>query len=524
MISSVKLLSTITKGYGDISATATNKAADLVFMTIKLGQTTFPELAASMGAVVPIANTMKVSQEELFGAMATLTGVTGNAAEVSTQVRGVLNSLIKPTAQMEAALKKLGYANGQAMIKSLGLRGTLLKLKTATGGNDVVFGRLFGRVEAMNAAMALAGTQSDTFKNKTLQMVSATGAAEEAYKKKMDVLDRVKALYNVIQIRLGSKLLPILEKVGEKALAIWDAIEKNWPKIRPVIEAIVVGIVAWKAATWGLIAAQKAGLIINAVSKAWGTATAVLALMREGYSLASIAQMQLNVAMAANPIGLIITGVALLIAGAYLLIKNWKAVSEFFVGLWAATTAIFKKAWQFILGLFDSKYIQAILAVFMPFIGIPLMIIKNWGRVKQFFASLWKILSPIFLAIGNFFGGKNKSLSVETAVTEAGSKKIPAFAAGINNFKGGLAITGERGRELVNLPRGSSVTPADRTKNILNNSRGGSVSVSYSPQIIIRGNADAATLKTANDQAFEDFERKFNALMDQRQRLDFAKG
>jgi hypothetical protein len=37
--------------------------------------------------------------------------------------------------------------------------------------------------------------------------------------------------------------------------------------------------------------------------------------------------------------------------------------------------------------------------------------------------------------------------------------RIPGLASGTGNFSGGLAIVGERGPELVNLPAGSSVTP-----------------------------------------------------------------
>jgi len=37
--------------------------------------------------------------------------------------------------------------------------------------------------------------------------------------------------------------------------------------------------------------------------------------------------------------------------------------------------------------------------------------------------------------------------------------KIPAFADGVTNFSGGLALVGERGPELVRLPRGSDVIP-----------------------------------------------------------------
>jgi hypothetical protein len=37
--------------------------------------------------------------------------------------------------------------------------------------------------------------------------------------------------------------------------------------------------------------------------------------------------------------------------------------------------------------------------------------------------------------------------------------KIPGFAEGVTNFRGGTALVGERGPELVNLPRGSDVIP-----------------------------------------------------------------
>lgn len=50
---SVNMLSAVTKGYGDTSAAALQKASDLAFLTVKLGQTSFPELASSMGQVVP---------------------------------------------------------------------------------------------------------------------------------------------------------------------------------------------------------------------------------------------------------------------------------------------------------------------------------------------------------------------------------------------------------------------------------------------------------------------------------------
>jgi hypothetical protein len=45
---------------------------------------------------------------------------------------------------------------------------------------------------------------------------------------------------------------------------------------------------------------------------------------------------------------------------------------------------------------------------------------------------------------------------------------IPGFATGVQNFSGGLAVVGERGPELVNLPRGSDVIPNNQISGSTN--------------------------------------------------------
>lgn len=101
-----------------------------------------------MGQVVPLAATMKVSQEELFGAMATLTGVTGGTAEVTTQLRATMQEFLSPSSQMEKALKKMGYTSGAAALESEGLGGILTKLKESVKGDEVAFANLFSSIES----------------------------------------------------------------------------------------------------------------------------------------------------------------------------------------------------------------------------------------------------------------------------------------------------------------------------------------------------------------------------------------
>jgi TP901 family phage tail tape measure protein len=229
---SLNLLSAVTKGYGDTSGEAVEKVSDLAFLTVKLGQTTFPELASSMGKVVPMAATMKIKQEELFGAFATLTGVTGTAGEVSTQLSSIMGAMIKPTAGLTKVVKGLGFADGMTMMRQLGLQKTLIKLKEAVGGNDAAFGKLLRRKEAMVAAYALTGGQADVFAEKLQKMTKYAGATERAFQiMKNTHTGAVKIMTEtqaVFMQRLGRIFLPI---------------RTGWVKIKTFVLSGLIGFV-----------------------------------------------------------------------------------------------------------------------------------------------------------------------------------------------------------------------------------------------------------------------------------------
>lgn len=178
--SSLALLSSVTKGYGDTSASAMRHVSDLAFQTNKLGQTTFPELAASMGKVVPLAAQLGVTQEELFAVFATLTGVTGNASDVSTQLSSVLTALIKDSTGASKAIKKLGDGSARTAIEQLGLVGALRKLTEEGGTSAEAMQALFKRKEAVLGVTPLLTTQADLFNKKLAIMRSESNATDEA--------------------------------------------------------------------------------------------------------------------------------------------------------------------------------------------------------------------------------------------------------------------------------------------------------------------------------------------------------
>lgn len=254
----INLLSAVTKGYGDTSAEAQQKASDLAFMTVKLGQTTFPELAASMGKVIPLGEALTVKQEELFGAMATLTGVTGNTAEVTTQLRGTLQGFLQPTAGMTKAMQKLGYSNGKAMLEALGLQKSLDVLKGSVNNDEIAFSGLFGSIEAKNAVLALTGKQAESLTEKTNAMYEAAGATQKAY----DVIQSTpeaklaktkETIANLSKV-LGDTFIPYISEAADKVSEIVSKFSE-WAQENPEalksIMKVAGGLAAFKVSALG---------------------------------------------------------------------------------------------------------------------------------------------------------------------------------------------------------------------------------------------------------------------------------
>ena len=212
----LNLGSAVIKAYGK-DWSETGSVMDQAFQTVKLGQTTFGELASSIGVVAPLAATLKVSTQELFGVFSTLTGVTGSASEVATQYRGILAGLADPTDNLKNLIEQTTGKTIEQTIAQDGLSRVLKIVREATGGSASKMTELFGRIEAVNAVLALSGEQYDTFIAKTVAMKDSAGAMETAFKTQADTLESSLQLldnrWQVIQITLLSGVVPALAAV-----------------------------------------------------------------------------------------------------------------------------------------------------------------------------------------------------------------------------------------------------------------------------------------------------------------------
>ncbi len=209
------LFSATIKGYG-LEWTEVDRVSDIAFQTVALGVTTIQQLASSLQGAIPLTAEMKVPLEELSGAVATLTGVTGNTSEVTTQIESLLTALIKPTEQMQGLFEALKVASGKELIESMGgLSGALEAIKGYTEKYNVAIGDLLGRKEGLLAYFALTGQQAEDFRTKTEAMYNAAGAAKAAFDIQMNTfLSQAELFKNTVQVAFidmgESSFLPIL--------------------------------------------------------------------------------------------------------------------------------------------------------------------------------------------------------------------------------------------------------------------------------------------------------------------------
>lgn len=100
----------------------------------------------------------------------------------------------------------------------------------------------------------------------------------------------------------------------------------------------------------------------------------------------------------------------------------------------------------------NKAFVDGVINAFRGFVGF----LGAWGGAVFHgltwpFVTAFNVISSIISSIRNNIGTIGNIARIIAP--------IPGFATGVQNFGGGLAVVGERGPELVNLPRGSDVIP-----------------------------------------------------------------
>lgn len=163
---------------------------DKIQLTAKNGVTSFEQLAQALPRVTGNAATLGVTIDELLGTFATLTGVSGNTAEVSTQLAAIFTALVKPSSEAAEMAAKMGIQFDAAAIKAAGgfqnflqqLDGSVKAYAAANGVlEQEVYSKLFGSAESLRALIPLQGELAEKFTTNVAAMVDSAGTMDAAY-------------------------------------------------------------------------------------------------------------------------------------------------------------------------------------------------------------------------------------------------------------------------------------------------------------------------------------------------------
>lgn len=515
-VDAINLLSAVVKGYGTQYKTVVDevtgetkrvemsvgesweKASDLAFQTVKLGQTSFPELASSMGKVVPIASALNISQEELFGSFATLTGVTGSTAEVSTQLKSVFSGLMTPSTALSAKISELGFESANAMLDQLGLIGTLDKLSAACGDDKQAVAKLFSSVEAQTAILALAGSQTENWVQKTEAMAGAADATSNAFDKSTDnlqgKLDKMKQVFETFKIRVGNILIPIVTNIVDKAIpkieAAFDTLmpilTDIYKSAQPVIQAFANAIpgaldiagkvlsgvfkilksvipifskvfdFAKKGINWIIDDSKILMPVLSGVLggilafKAVNSVVSTFNSVKKAITGIKTAMVAVKALMVANPVGLIIAGVVAVSVALVMLYKKCEPFRKFINGIGAgikkgflAVVNWFKGIPSFFGNLF-SKMGEGIKngfnAVINWFKNLPATFSNIFNRAKNIVDNAVAKITEKFPVLGTILGGVIGGIKVHFNYLKTIFSNVIGFIKNVftGNWKGAL--------------------------------------------------------------------------------------
>lgn len=226
MSTATDALTTIINAYG----METERASDMMdrlIITQNLGKTTVDEIGKSIGQVIPTAASAGMSIDELLASVASLTASGTQTSAAMTGMKAALSNIIKPTADAAKVAQSLGLEFTQAHLAQVGWAQFLDEVKTATGGNIEIMGKLFGSTEALNTVLSLTGNGANKFKESLDGMANSTGATNDAIGK-LDATPAAQLEKAVNQLKnaameLAQGLTPLLSRTSKmtKAFAEW---------------------------------------------------------------------------------------------------------------------------------------------------------------------------------------------------------------------------------------------------------------------------------------------------------------
>ncbi|KAA1380523.1 phage tail tape measure protein [Aeromicrobium fastidiosum] len=215
------------------------------------------------------------------------------------ELRPALGKLVTATGSVEQSQKALRLAMDISAASGKPLEAVSAALAKGYGGNTAALGKL---VPGIDKAILKSG---DMAKVTDALSKKVGGTAVEAAQTNEGKMRRAAVAAGEFQETLGGLLLPAMEKIIAVLARATTYLEANQQTVTRVIVAVAALAAGILVINGVMKVYQATMLVITAATKAWAIATRIL-----------------NAVMKANPIGLLITAIGLVVAGFVLAYKK----------------------------------------------------------------------------------------------------------------------------------------------------------------------------------------------------------
>lgn len=361
---------------------------DELTSTVTAGKMEWADYARVAGKLASTSAQNKVSFVEANAALAQFTNSGVTARQASTQLNNTFIQLEQKTDSIAKHAKALGIAFNENKFKSMDLAHQVQYLDQITHGHNSTLLKLMNNNSTAARTIEFLRDHYQAW-GQTIQDISSKMRNGQTTQDKFNIaqqgfnqtVNRAKAALDVLLIRLGEQLLPLLTQlVGAVAPAVTglmnfaDAVSKNEVAMA-LIKGALVGF------TIVVLAA-----VIPALW-AWAGAAA-------GAAIAQLALIW--------PLLLLGAVIALVVAGVILAIKHWGAITQWFSNLWktvwGAISSFFVGIWNHIVSFvsaavaavvnFIKSHWQLLVSIIGgPLVAIVLLVITHWNQIKAAFSA-----------------------------------------------------------------------------------------------------------------------------------------
>lgn len=299
-------------------------------LAVQLFKTTGQGMADAFGAIGANATAAGISMDEQFAVLGQLQA-TMSGGEAGTKFKSFL-------AGVGGAQKALGLQFTDAAGNMLPVLTIMDKLKAKYGETMSVaegdeLKKAFGSDEAVAMIkLLMTNTKGLATNINALANTQGMGKAEQMAAAMTDQWERVTQAWFAIRAAAFGVVLPAINAVvgvfadGATTVLRWTHLFPNLTKVVSYALLAIVGL-SMVTGTWMLVAGV-AKLATLGLGIAWSVIMAPLNLLKAGLVAFRAIMLAVNIAMYANPIGLIIAGIVLLIGTVAAVIYYWDDLKQ----------------------------------------------------------------------------------------------------------------------------------------------------------------------------------------------------